>query len=390
MPNAPVNTPNAPPTVLRCANVAGQCSGLASALLAWFAQHGRRDLPWQHPATPYRVWISEIMLQQTRVSTVTPYFERFLQRFPTPSSLAQAPLDEVLRLWSGLGYYSRARHLHQAAQRICALHGGELPSDLEALQTLPGIGRTTAGAIAALDYGLPCPILDGNAKRVLSRYHAVDGWPGEARVAEALWRLAQHHTPAQHARAYTQAIMDLGASLCSRTRPRCADCPLQTDCLACQRGQASQYPAPRPQRALPTRAACFLMLMAGGHHVLLHKRPANGGLWSGLAAFPEYPLAQGSTQPPAWATLQLGWTPAISFNATQCTPHWWPKIQHTFTHFRLEIFPLHLHLEPNAANELLSQPLAAGLFWHDLRQPAGFGAPAPVTRLLARLAGHNP
>ncbi|HKL64205.1 MAG TPA: A/G-specific adenine glycosylase, partial [Woeseiaceae bacterium] len=193
----------------------------AERLLAWYDRHGRHDLPWQRDPVPYRVWVSEIMLQQTRVTTVIPYFERFVERFPTVEDLAAAPADDVLALWSGLGYYARARNLHRAAGRIVAEHGGEFPCHREALESLPGIGRSTAGAILALSFGERHPILDGNAKRVLARYHAVDGWPGRTAVAKELWELAERHTPSQRVADYTQAIMDLGATLCTRGRPAC-------------------------------------------------------------------------------------------------------------------------------------------------------------------------
>ena len=199
---------------------------IAPALLAWWDQHGRKDLPWQVNPTPYRVWVSEIMLQQTQVATVARYFDRFMADFPDVGALAAAPLDAVLHAWSGLGYYSRARNLHRAAQRVCEAHGGELPGDFAALAALPGIGRSTAGAILALAHGLRHPILDGNVKRVLARYHAVDGWPGQTAVARQLWELAESHTPVQRVADYTQAIMDLGATVCTRTRPACDICPL--------------------------------------------------------------------------------------------------------------------------------------------------------------------
>ncbi|HET7674262.1 MAG TPA: A/G-specific adenine glycosylase, partial [Gammaproteobacteria bacterium] len=217
----------------------------STRLLAWFDCHGRHDLPWQRNPTPYRVWVSEIMLQQTQVSAVIPYFERFTARFPDLPALAAAPLDEVLALWAGLGYYARARNLHRAAQIVCADHGGKLPRDIDALTALPGIGRSTAGAILALSRDERHPILDGNVKRVLARYHGIEGWPGDAAVAARLWACAEEHTPPENCARYTQAIMDLGATVCTRHKPLCALCPQRMECAASREGRQSELPAPR-------------------------------------------------------------------------------------------------------------------------------------------------
>ncbi|MEQ8493042.1 MAG: A/G-specific adenine glycosylase, partial [Gammaproteobacteria bacterium] len=235
-------------------------SDFATRLVAWQAAQGRHDLPWQRERSPYRVWLSEIMLQQTQVATVIPYFERFTARFADVSALAAADLDEVLHLWSGLGYYSRARNLHATAKRVCAEHGGVFPRNQDALLALPGIGRSTAAAIIALAHDEPAAILDGNVKRVLARYHAEPGWPGESAVAKRLWDHAAHHLPAHGARAYTQALMDLGATVCTRSNPACARCPLATDCAARAAGNPADYPGRRPRRALPIRATCFLII----------------------------------------------------------------------------------------------------------------------------------
>lgn len=335
-------------------------------LLNWFDRHGRHDLPWQHPASPYRVWVSEIMLQQTRVATVIPYFERFMERFPTVRSLADAELDAVLALWSGLGYYSRARNLHRAARKLVAKWKGELPSNLEDLQSLPGIGRSTAGAIAALGYGQCCAILDGNAKRVLCRYHAVPGWPGDNKVAARLWKLAEEHTPNRKVEDYTQAIMDLGATVCSRGHPRCGECPLRKGCRAYLHDRVADFPAPKPRKVLPHREVCFLMLTVEDRFVWLQKRPPSG-VWGGLAGFPECPATD---QLPDWLTAQPEW------NETQ--PETWDCVHHTFTHFHLDITPLYVPL--SQAPDALTDG-----FWHELGKPLTHGAPTPVTRLLARL-----
>ena len=254
----------------------------ARALLAWFDRHGRHDLPWQRDATPYRVWVSEIMLQQTRVAAVIPYFERFMARFPDVDALAGAELDEVLGLWSGLGYYARGRNLHAAARAVRANHGGRFPDTFEALVALPGVGRSTAGAILALAFGRRYPILDGNAKRVLARYHAVAGWPGEPRVGERLWAFAERHTPRRRVGDYTQAIMDLGATLCTRTRPTCLLCPLADGCRAHARGDPAGFPAPRPKRAYPTREKLLVVMRDAGGRVLVERRPPERDLGRAL------------------------------------------------------------------------------------------------------------
>jgi len=236
----------------------------AARLIAWHAEHGRHDLPWQKRRTPYRVWVSEIMLQQTQVATVIPYYRRFMTRFPTLQSLADAPQDEVLHLWTGLGYYARARNLQKAAQQIRGRHGGRFPRDIESVQALPGIGRSTAGAILALSTGQRHPILDGNVKRVLTRHGAIAGWPGDRRVEQKLWALAEAYTPKARAADYTQSIMDLGATLCTRTRPRCGECPVAADCQARKLGRQMDFPAAKPRKLLPVRRTRMLMLVADG------------------------------------------------------------------------------------------------------------------------------
>ena len=258
----------------------------ATSLLAWFDQHGRRDLPWQRAINPYRVWVSEIMLQQTQVATVIPYFERFTGRFPTLAELASADLDEVLHHWTGLGYYARGRNLHKAARVVVADHQGELPRCVEVLQSLPGIGRSTAGAIAAIAYGIRAPILDGNVKRVLTRFHAVAGYPGVPAVARTLWQLADQHTPARRVADYTQAIMDLGATVCVRNGPSCHRCPIQTGCEALEAGVVDAYPGKKPRKNKPVRAARLFVLHDGRGGCLLEQRPENG-IWGGLWTPPE-------------------------------------------------------------------------------------------------------
>ena len=258
----------------------------AERLLAWFADHGRHDLPWQRDPSPYGVWVSEIMLQQTQVATVIPYYERFMARFPDLAALAEAPLDEVLAHWSGLGYYARARNLHRAARQAMAEHGGRLPETIDALQALPGIGRSTAGAILSLALGQRHPILDGNVKRVLARHAAVAGWPGKAAVQRTLWELAEARTPRRRVADYNQAMMDLGATLCTRARPACERCPVAADCRAREQGLQTDYPGPRPRRELPERQVQMLLVRDPQGRVLLERRPPQG-VWGGLWCLPE-------------------------------------------------------------------------------------------------------
>jgi A/G-specific adenine glycosylase len=338
----------------------------ASRLLAWFDAHGRHDLPWSVERTPYSVWVSEIMLQQTQVGTVIPFYERFMARFPTVSALAAAPLDDVLALWSGLGYYARARNLWRAARAVMAEHGGRLPQTFEVLHALPGIGRSTAGAILAQAYGVRLPILDGNVKRVLARYHAVAGWPGSLSVANELWRHAEEHTPHARVADYTQAIMDLGAMLCTRARPACTVCPLATGCAACRAGTQAQYPAPRPKRVRAQRRVAVLVVQDTEGRVLLERRPAQG-IWGGLYSLPEL---SSEDSPRAWCARALGAEVAVERVLA--------TIAHAFTHFDLDIEPrlLKLTAAPSVVRDrddwLWCLPGA------DLR----VGVPAPVAALL--------
>ena len=261
-------------------------TAFAAAVLDWFDRHGRKDLPWKQPPHPYRVWVSEIMLQQTRVQTVLGYFQRFMDRFPDVVSLADAPLDEVLALWSGLGYYARGRNLHAAARRIRDQHGGVFPQHMDTLQALPGIGRSTAGAIAAQAFGQRQAILDGNVKRLLARHDLVEGWPGEGRVQKRLWALAEQRTPRQRVADYTQRVMDLGAIVCTRGKPLCDMCPLQAGCLAKAAKRVHELPTPNPRKTLREVNKAWLVIRDSQGRVLLERRPENG-VWGGLWAFPE-------------------------------------------------------------------------------------------------------
>jgi A/G-specific adenine glycosylase len=337
-------------------------------LLAWFERHGRHDLPWQHPRSPYRVWVSEIMLQQTQVSTVIPYFERFMERFPDIPSLARASRDEVLHLWTGLGYYARARNLHRAAQQIEDQHQGRFPRDFDAVLALPGIGRSTAGAILAQALDQRYAILDGNVKRVLTRYHAISGWPGSKPVENTLWQLAEAATPSQRVADYTQAIMDLGATVCGRT-PACNVCPLRTACRAYAEGNPRAFPTPRPRKTLPVRETTMLLLQNPEGLLLLEQRPAVG-IWGGLWSLPECPPEE---EPAEFCQSTLG---LVMQNAKPG-----PRLRHTFSHFHLDISTL------RAAVVIAKQTIMEGRpqVWYNCEQPDVRGLPAPVKTLLADL-----
>jgi len=328
----------------------------AQRLLRWHARHGRHDLPWQQPRTPYRVWVAEIMLQQTQVATVIPYYERFLQRFPDTAALAQAPLDDVLTQWSGLGYYARARNLHHAAREIVARHGGEFPRDFAAAVALPGIGRSTAGAILAQAFGARHAILDGNARRVFARHAGIAGWPGEPAVAQKLWRAAEARLPVAKLVDYTQALMDLGATLCTARAPRCGDCPVGGDCVALAQGKVERLPSPRPRRERPRRSAHLLLIENGRGELLLERRPERG-IWGGLWC---PPLAEGT-----WRKRGLRLLGTL------------PEIRHAFTHYELRLTPLRLR-----ATRWLKRPDEG---WIGLAELSRYGVPAPVRKLLLSL-----
>lgn len=341
----------------------------STRLIAWYRQYGRTDLPWQQQPTAYSIWISEIMLQQTQVSTVIPYYVRFIQQFPTINALAAASLDEVLHYWTGLGYYARARHLHKAAIDVCQQHGGILPNDINQLMALPGIGRSTAGAILALSEGQRHAILDGNVKRVLCRHHALAGWPGETQLNRQLWQLAEQLTPHEKIKEYTQAIMDLGATVCTRNKPLCFYCPVHQDCLAHQLHQETCYPEPKPRKPLPVKTTRFMMVENEQGEILLQQRQLSG-IWGGLWSFPECALDEELSR---WCHTYL--------NQRSPTYQVWPTIYHSFTHFHLEIIPVHLLTKTmRSENVQLSNFL-----WYDLKQPQLCGLAAPVVRLLTQL-----
>lgn len=339
-------------------------------VFAWFETHGRKSLPWQYETTPYRVWVSEIMLQQTQVATVIPYFERFMARFPDVEALAAGSQDEVLSLWTGLGYYARARNLHKAAQVVVAEYEGEFPThDVETMMALPGVGRSTAGAIVSISTGQRAAILDGNVKRVLARLHAVEGWPGKSEVLARLWTLAERYTPDHRLADYTQAMMDLGAMICTRGRPSCLLCPFEDVCVAHAQGEERRYPGSKPKRELPTRRTQMLLLCNAEGHVLLEKRPPTG-LWGGL-----------------WGLLQFDDDVALNewlerhVHGVHLAKPWQPFV-HTFTHFRLEITPRPASIEKLGSDAEIQE---AGLRWIDPAAPSDIGLAAPVKALLGKL-----
>ena len=338
-------------------------------LLAWFDQHGRHDLPWQTPRTPYRVWLAEIMLQQTQVAAVIPYFQRFVQRFPDVQSLAAAPADDVLQHWAGLGYYARARNLQRAAQLVVSEHGGEFPRELEAMTALPGVGRSTAAAVLAQAYGERHAILDGNVKRVLARHGAIEGWPGEPKVTSRLWALSESLLPRERLVDYTQAIMDLGATLCTARNPACGRCPVSADCKAHLQGTVAQFPAPRPKRERPLRHARLLLVENAVGELLFERRPP-AGIWGGLWCLP---VLEGEEDAAEWLAREHGLVARV---AETLEP-----ISHGFTHFELELSPVRLRAAAGS-NSLREQ---APLRWINIAADALPGLPAPVAKLLARL-----
>ncbi len=339
----------------------------ARRLLEWHARDGRHDLPWQQPRTPYRVWVSELMLQQTQVATVIDYFERFVTALPNLRALANADQDRVLALWSGLGYYRRARYLHAAAKSCMTDHGGELPRDFDALAALPGIGRSTAGAILALAYGQRHAILDGNVKRVLCRWHGLRGWPGERTVENTLWQFAEAHTPDSRVADYTQAIMDLGATVCTRAQPRCNTCPQARSCSARRAGLVDALPQSRPARVVPERQTVFLVLRDRRGRVLLQRRPPQG-VWPGLWSLPEGRDAR------AAGVLAAQLADVNGLTATEL-----PEVRHVFTHFKLRARPLEwrgVQAHPAVAD-------ASGTRWYAAAEFAKIGMPAPIRKLLS-------
>ncbi len=340
-------------------------------LLTWYKKNGRTNLPWQKNKTAYRVWVSEIMLQQTQVKAVIPYYLRFMEYFPDVETLASAPLDSILALWAGLGYYTRARNLHKTAVIIQTQYHGNFPSDPNQMVTLPGIGRSTTSAILAFSEKQALTILDGNVKRVLARLHAVAGWPGKSDVEKQLWEIAETYTPtSRHIVDYTQAIMDLGATICTRSKPKCIECPVSYECAAFMKNETALYPNKSPKKALPTKRTFFLLLKNQKGEILLERRPETG-IWGGLWSLPE------STSPdlPLQYSTHYGIT---TKNQTQTLD----SIKHTFSHFKLIAIPIQ-HLIKSSNTRAMSN---TSILWHNPNDPLPKGVPAPIKKLLLHLA----
>lgn len=339
----------------------------AERLIAWYDRAGRHDLPWQHPRTPYRVWLAEIMLQQTQVATVIPYFERFVQRLPDVAALADASLDDVLALWAGLGYYARARNLHAAARDVMGRRGGCVPDSVEAWRALPGVGRSTAGAIVAQTTGRRAVMLDANARRVLARHAGVPGWPGQTAVARQLWALAEQRLPQTRLADYTQALMDLGATVCTPRHPQCERCPLAADCEAYRRGRTADIPAARPRRRRGVRSFQVLLLRDARARWLLLRRPERG-IWGGLWC---PPLLEG-------AAADEGERRAACDALGVAVSRWWPLAPrvHGLTH-------LELHLQPFIADARQRlRGTDARVRWCAPGELGACGLPAPIRRML--------
>ena len=336
-------------------------------VLTWFDEHGRKDLPWQHSKDPYPIWVSEIMLQQTQVLTVIPFFQRFMESFPTIATLARANQDDVLHHWSGLGYYARARNLHRAAQTIMTEHGGTFPESIDKVTALPGIGLSTAGAILSLARNERHPILDGNVKRVLARHNAIGGWPGKTAVLKELWELAEQHTPEGRVGDYTQAIMDLGATLCTRSNPACERCPVSADCLAYEADSVTEYPGRKPKKAKPLRSTTMLLARTAGR-VYLERRP-EAGIWGGLWSLPE--LGERSVE--SWCADVL--------DATASSTEPWQTLRHSFSHYDLDIQPILVRVDA----PLSKVADCDSTTWYRLDEPPPGGIAAPVRKLLDQL-----
>jgi len=345
-------------------------TAFSTVILNWYKKHGRFDLPWQQDRSLYRVWVSEIMLQQTQVSTVIPYFKKFMATFPDITQLAKAKQDEVLHLWTGLGYYARARNLHKSARLITDNYKGEFPRDFDQVLDLPGIGRSTAGAILAQALDQSHAILDGNVKRVLARFHVVPGWVGTKTVADKLWQLSENVTPRNNCADYTQAIMDLGATLCTRGKPDCKICPLHNNCKALAQGNPSDYPGKKPKKDYPIKSTT-MMILEQDCKVLLYQRPPSG-IWGSLWSFPECPTDENTIQ---WCQQNLG----ISIHKTKDLA----KIHHKFSHYQLDITPQLAQIKQQNQSSVIMEN--APYVWYNTREPEAIGLPAPVKELINRL-----
>ncbi|WP_404358775.1 A/G-specific adenine glycosylase [Methylotuvimicrobium sp. KM1] len=335
-------------------------------LLAWFDKHGRHDLPWQNPASPYKVWVSEVMLQQTQVATVIPYFNAFITRFPDIQSLAEASVDTVLQYWAGLGYYARGRNLHKCAQIIAGRDS--FPDSLDELLDLPGIGRSTAGAILSIAFKKSHPILDGNVKRVLTRFAGISEWAGSTEASKSLWKLSALYTPVLRVEDYTQAIMDLGATICTRGKPNCTVCPLVSACRAHIENKTGTIPAPKPARKQPVKQVYFLCLIANENSILLEQRPS-AGIWGGLWSLPEFDTVESAR---SWCMIR---------HIDIINEYTLPEVRHTFSHYHLDFTPL--HFQTNNPNHFVME--ANRMLWYKPEQFSSLALAAPIKRLLQQI-----
>ncbi|GIU29090.1 A/G-specific adenine glycosylase [Shewanella sp. MBTL60-007] len=343
-------------------------ASFSTRIINWYDTFGRKQLPWQIAKTPYKVWISEIMLQQTQVATVIPYFEKFIARFPDIDALASAEQDEVLHYWTGLGYYARARNLHKAAQTMQSQFSGEFPTDFDDVLALPGIGRSTAGAVLSLSLGLNFPILDGNVKRVLARHGAIEGWPGKKPVEQALWQLTEKLTPAKDIQKYNQAMMDIGATVCTRSKPNCAQCPVAIDCKAQLSGRQSEFPGKKPKKTIPEKSA-WLLVIEESHRVQLEKRPP-AGIWGGLWCFPQFNQRHELDSYIKDKQLKV-------VSEQELT-----GFRHTFSHFHLDVQPVLVRASGDSDNQIMEQ---TSTVWYNLTHPPKVGLASATERILADL-----
>ncbi len=341
-----------------------QTNTFAQRIVQWYQHNGRKTLPWQQHKTAYSVWVSEVMLQQTQVATVIPYYHRFMSAFPTIVDLANAAQDEVLHYWTGLGYYARARNLHKAAQHVRDQHQGIFPQSFDEVLALPGIGRSTAGAVLSSVFQQPHAILDGNVKRVLARHQCVEGWPGKTAVTNALWDIAEHLTPQIDITEYNQAMMDIGATVCTRSKPKCDLCPVQPDCLAYVQGRQLDYPGKKPKKTLPTKHTTMLMPVFT-HQVFMQQRPPSG-LWGGLWSFTEV-AGQDDVDP---------WCASHGIVDYELSPL--AEFKHTFSHFHLMIQPVIIDIHSSQVKQVSEQQGQ----WYDLLTPPSWGLSAPTQALL--------
>lgn len=339
----------------------------SARLIAWQKMYGRHDLPWQNTQDPYAIWVSEIMLQQTQVTAVIGYYAKFMKRFPDIASLANASQEEVLQHWSGLGYYSRARNLHHAAQTIMDEHGGHFPQDFEQIQTLSGVGRSTAAAIASFAFNQNQTILDGNVKRVFARHFVIEGWTGNPKIEKQLWSLAESLVPEQDMVAYTQGLMDLGATICTRSKPKCELCPLKTSCKALAENKTKTLPTPKPKKFIPQKQTTMLLIL-DGNEVMLEKRPPSG-IWGGLWSLPEMSMQDIASEV---ALRRFG----LEVEAEEPLT----SIQHVFTHFKLEILP-----QPLQVTHRPPQANMPNTIWLGIQDAIGAALPTPVRNILLNL-----